>query len=215
MTVEVRDAVEADLPATLEIFNELIETTTIAWTERRQTLGERRAWFAEQQRRGFATLVAVEDGAVVGGASYGDFRDTLRWPGYRYTAELTIHVRGDRRRSGIGRLLMHELFARARRAGLHVLVAGIDSGRTDANRRLIAAGNYAGVPQTRSRSTRDVADIPRVEGAIGRTIGAPRRAGSFGPVTQPAGRGGSQQVRAPPSRNPSAAEGSTTKGKLT
>ena len=134
MTVEVRDAVEADLPATLEIFNELIETTTIAWTERRQTLGERRAWFAEQQRRGFATLVAVEDGAVVGGASYGDFRDTLRWPGYRYTAELTIHVRGDRRRSGIGRLLMHELFARARRAGLHVLVAGIDSANIDSVR---------------------------------------------------------------------------------
>ena len=134
MTVEVRDAEEADLPATLEIFNELIETTTIAWTERRQTLDERRAWFAEQQRRGFATLVAVEDGAVVGGASYGDFRDSVRWPGYRYTAELTIHVRGDRRRSGIGRLLMEELFARCRGAGLRVLVAGIDSENTDSLR---------------------------------------------------------------------------------
>ena len=59
--------------------------------------------------------------------SFGDFRDSMHWPGYRFTAELSIHVRGDRRGGGIGAALMAALVERARGAGIHVLVAGIDA----------------------------------------------------------------------------------------
>jgi L-amino acid N-acyltransferase YncA len=134
MSIEVRDAVPADLPATLHIYNELIESTTGAWTDRPQTLEERRAWFAQQCDRGFPTLVAVDGPEVVGMTSYGDFRDSIHWPGYRFTAELSIHVRGDRRRSGIGGLLMDALISRARRDDIHVLVAGIGSENVDSIR---------------------------------------------------------------------------------
>ena len=134
MTVEVRDSVAADLPATLDIYNELIESATVAWTEQPQTLDERRAWFAQQTRRGFPMLVAVDRRAIVGMTSYSDFRDSIHWPGYRFAAELSIHVRADRRRDGIGRLLMQELIARARRNHIHVLVAGIDSDNIDSIR---------------------------------------------------------------------------------
>lgn len=134
MSVEVRDAVPADLPATLDIYNELIESATAAWTERPQSLEERRVWFAMQGRRGFPSLVAVEGREVVGMTSYGDFRDSIHWPGYRFTAELSIHVRDDRRRRGIGGLLMNELISRARRNDIHVLVAGIDSENIDSIR---------------------------------------------------------------------------------
>ncbi len=134
MNLEVRDMIPADLPATLDIYNELIESSTVAWTERPQTLDERRAWFAEQRRRGFPTLVAVDGPEVVGMTSYGDFRDSVHWPGYRFTAEHSIHVRDDRRRDGIGRFLMHELIARARRNNIHALVAGIDSDNIDSIR---------------------------------------------------------------------------------
>ena len=88
-------------------------STTVAWAERPQTLDERREWFEVQQRRGFVSLVAVDGDEVVGMTSYGDFRDSIHWPGYRFTAELSIHVRGDQRRNGVGRLLMEELIARA------------------------------------------------------------------------------------------------------
>jgi L-amino acid N-acyltransferase YncA len=125
--VVVRDAIEDDLPATLDIYNELIPSTTIAWTDERQTLDERRTWFAEQRRRGFPVLVAVVGNDVIGTAAFGDFRDSAHWPGYRFTAELSIHVRGDRRGSGAGRLLMEELFDRARDKGIHVLVAAVDA----------------------------------------------------------------------------------------
>ena len=95
---------------------------------RRSTNG---AWFADQRRRGFPTLVAIDRGEIVGVAAYGDFRDSRHWPGYRFTAELSIHVRSDRHGRGIGRLLMEELFARARTGGIHVLVAAVDAGNTE------------------------------------------------------------------------------------
>jgi L-amino acid N-acyltransferase len=134
MDVEIRDSVAADLPATLDIYNELITSTTVAWAERPQTLDERRSWFAEQQRRGFASLVAVCGGEVVGMASYGDFRDSTHWPGYRFTVEHSIHVRSDQRRNGVGRRLMDALIARAADDGMHVLVAGIDADNGDSIR---------------------------------------------------------------------------------
>jgi L-amino acid N-acyltransferase YncA len=134
MDIDVRDAVAADLPATLEIYNELIGSTTGAWSERPQTLDERRAWFDEQCRRGFPTLVAVDGDEIVGMTAFGDFRDSIHWPGYRFTAELSIHVRVDRLRDGIGSRMMHELIARAQRLGIHVLVAGIDADNVDSIR---------------------------------------------------------------------------------
>jgi L-amino acid N-acyltransferase YncA len=60
-TVTVRDAGEADLAATLDIYNELIPSTTIAWTEELQTIEARRVWFAEPRRREFPVLVAAID----------------------------------------------------------------------------------------------------------------------------------------------------------
>src|SRR5262245_44015914 len=129
--VVIRDAVEADLPATLDIYNQLIPTTTVAWTEEAQTPAERRAWFVEQRRRGFPVLVAVDGEEVIGTAAFGDFRDSVHWPGYRFTAELSIHVREDRRGSGVGRLLMEGLFERARRLEIHVLVAAVDAANGD------------------------------------------------------------------------------------
>jgi L-amino acid N-acyltransferase YncA len=134
VNIQLRDAVDADIPATLDIYNELILSTTGAWSEHPQTIAERRSWFAEQGRRGFPTLVAVRAGEVVGMTSYGDFRDSAHWPGYRFTAEHSIHVRGDCRCMGIGRLLIDALITRARANDMHVLVGAIDSDNTDSIR---------------------------------------------------------------------------------
>jgi phosphinothricin acetyltransferase len=134
VNVVVRDCEDGDVEASLVIYNELVHTTTVAWKDRPVTLTERRAWLAEQRRRGFPVLVAVDDGLVVGVASYGDFRDTAHWEGYRFTVELSIHVTGDRRGAGIGRALMEALVTRARAAGLHVMVAAVDGDNVDSIR---------------------------------------------------------------------------------
>ncbi len=127
MTVVVRDTTSSDLPEITAIFNALLETTTYEWSERPHTVAERAAWFAEQTAAGRPALVADDAGAVVGCASYGDFRDSVRWPGYRFTVEHSVHVRQDRWGRGIGRMLVEALVDRARLEEKHVMVAGIDA----------------------------------------------------------------------------------------
>ena len=128
--VVIRPAVEDDLPAITEIYNNLLETTTHEWTETLHTVEERREWLATQQAAGCPVLVATVDDAAVGWATYGDFRDAQRWPGYRFTVEHTIHVAESYWGRGVGRALIHALADHARLAGKRVVVAGIDGANT-------------------------------------------------------------------------------------
>lgn len=124
--ITIRDATDDDLEAILALHNRLIPIDATAWTERLETIDERREWFAHKQHSRWPVLVAEVDDHVVGFATYGEFRDNATWEGYRFTAELTIHVAPDHHGTGVGRLLMETLIERARAAGLHTLVAAVD-----------------------------------------------------------------------------------------
>jgi L-amino acid N-acyltransferase len=126
----VRDAVAKDLPAIGEIYNVLIPTTTIAWSENTETLRQRQTWFRHQQQAGNPVLVAEDDATVVGFCSYGSFRGAGKWPGYRFTVEHTIHVSASHWGSGVAHALLRALIDRATAANIHVMVAAIDSANT-------------------------------------------------------------------------------------
>ena len=121
----VRDATDQDLPGILAIYNDVIATSTAIYSLEPTSLEERRAWFEVRRRQGFPVLVAVEGDEVSGFSTFGDWRGT--WPGYRYTVEHSVHVRADRRRSGVGRQLVEALFPEARRLGKHVMLGGVDA----------------------------------------------------------------------------------------
>ena len=121
----VRAANEADLPGILAIYNDVIATSTAVYTSQPSTLEERRAWFAARYAQGFPVLVAVDSREVLGFASFGEWRGA--WPGYRYTVEHSVHVRGDVRGQGIGRGLVEALFPLALTLGNHVMIGGIDA----------------------------------------------------------------------------------------
>lgn len=120
----IRDAVRSDLPLVLAIHNEVIATSTAIYSETPSLLEERVAWWRGRVEAGFPVIVAEDESGLVGYASYGEFRGR---PGYRFTVEHSIYVRADRRGSGAGAVLMKELIDRARRAGRHVMIAGIDA----------------------------------------------------------------------------------------
>jgi phosphinothricin acetyltransferase len=124
--VVIRDATVADAAAIAVIYNALLVTTSVAWTESPESVDDRTAWLVDQGHRGRPVLVAVLDDDVIGFASYGDFRDSTKWPGYRFTVEHTVHVAETHWSAGVGRALLEALVARATEAGAHVMVGAID-----------------------------------------------------------------------------------------
>lgn len=130
----IREARDTDIAAITGIFNEWIPTRTITWREELATLEERSAWLDRQRDAGYPTIVAEEEGEVLGYASYGSFRGEGKWPGYRQTVEHTVHVRSGHWRRGIGRALVEALIERARAAGIHVMIGAIDGDNLDSIR---------------------------------------------------------------------------------
>lgn len=125
MTLIIRDAVPADAAAILPMYNYAVRETTAIFDTTPSDLTGREAWTAKRQGDGFPVLIAEVDGAVVGFASFGDFRV---WEGYRFTVEHSIYVDQMRHREGIGRALLGALIDRARKGGKHTMVAGIEAG---------------------------------------------------------------------------------------
>jgi L-amino acid N-acyltransferase len=128
--VTVRQATSDDVPAITEIYNALLDSTTYEWTETLYVVEERARWLRQKQLAGHPVLVATDGDDVIGVASYGDFRDSTRWPGYRFTIEHSVHVAHGHWGRGIGRALMAGLGAHARRSNKRVMVAGIDASNT-------------------------------------------------------------------------------------
>ena len=122
--MDIRDAIETDMPAILAIHNEVIATSTAIYSETPSTLAERIDWWRSRIASGFPVIVSEDDSGLVGYASFGEFRGR---PGYRFTVEHSIYVRQDRRGSGAGAVLMTDLIDRARAAGKHVMIAGVDA----------------------------------------------------------------------------------------
>ena len=126
----IRDADERDLPQIVELVNAFLTTTTTEWTETPYTLESRRSWLTKHQQAGEPVLVAEIDGVIAGFACYGDFRDSQKWPGYRFVVEHTIHVRESHWRTGVGRALIEALCQRAAAAGKRAMVAAVASENT-------------------------------------------------------------------------------------
>lgn len=122
----IRDALDADLPALRDIFNDAVLNTTAIWMDSVVDLANRQAWFSARAQQGYPILVAVSPaGEVVGYASFGDWRP---FDGFCHTVEHSVYMRADQRGNGLGPLLMAALIERAKACGKHVMVAAIESG---------------------------------------------------------------------------------------
>jgi L-amino acid N-acyltransferase YncA len=124
--VNIREAQEPDAAIINAIYNATVRTTTVAWTEEHERLSTREAWLEEQRHLGNPILVALRDDHVVGFASYDDFGDATKWPGYRFTVEHPIHIHQDHQGEGVGGALLDTLMARAAGAGKHVMIGAVD-----------------------------------------------------------------------------------------
>lgn len=116
----IRPARPEDAPAIAAIWNHIIRDTLITFT----TAEKDPAVLAAQIAAGTPWWVAERDGAVVGHATYGQFRSG---PGYARSMEHSIHLAPAAQGHGLGPALMAALETHARAAGVHVMVAGVSS----------------------------------------------------------------------------------------
>jgi L-amino acid N-acyltransferase len=122
--VELIDAEPSDLPQILAIFNEVVVNSTAIYFHAPVSLANREAWFNARKTAGYPVIVAADGDEVIGFGSVGDWRPS---PGYAWTVEHTVNVRADRRRLGVGRAIVEDLIERARAAGKHVMLGGVDA----------------------------------------------------------------------------------------
>ncbi len=123
--VTVRAAVEADLPAILDIVNDAILHTTAMYEYAPRDLGMQTVWLHDKAADNWPVLVATNaDGVLVGFGNLGSFRPRAA---YGRTAEHSVYVSKHFRGQGYGRILLEALMKEARARDFHSLIGGIDS----------------------------------------------------------------------------------------
>jgi phosphinothricin acetyltransferase len=118
----IRDAnAQRDAAACAAIYAPYVTDTAISLEELAPDEGELGKRI-EHTTRTHPWLVAQDGEAVVGFAYGCEHRSRAA---YRWAADVTVYVAGERRRQGIGRALYEALFGLLARQGLHVACAGI------------------------------------------------------------------------------------------
>jgi phosphinothricin acetyltransferase len=79
--ISIRLAQEVDLPQILQVYNQIIATTTAVYEYDPHTLTMRTAWFRSLRDLDLPVFVAVEDDRVVGFGALAPFR---KWGAYKY-----------------------------------------------------------------------------------------------------------------------------------
>ncbi len=119
----IRNAMLADLPQITDIYNHYVINTPITFDLQPFTPEQRRDWFVEHSgTQRFQTVVAEQDGKVLGYAGTGSFRAKQA---YETTVEMTIYCSPENQSRGIGSLLYAQLFEQLKSQDIHRACAGI------------------------------------------------------------------------------------------
>ena len=118
----IRPAQPGDAPALVALLNHWIEKTAVTFNPHPRTVEDLTATIVAKAAAGHGFFVAVEDGALLGQASYGQFRGGL---GYATCMEHSISLLPDVSGKGLGRALMAAVEDHARAAGAHQMIAGV------------------------------------------------------------------------------------------
>ena len=128
----IRDATAADLPEILAILNQQIEETVASF--RMKPLGEAagRRWFEAHTDPRYPVIVAaprqalasLAENALAGWASLSSWSD---YEAYHRTAEISVWIRPECQRQGLGRRLMEEIIVRAVAVQHRVILSRIEA----------------------------------------------------------------------------------------
>ena len=115
----IRDAIEADLPAIVRIYNATVPTRMVTAELEPTTVEARLSWFREHSPEQYPFWVAESGDRVIG---WLDFKKFLPRCAYRGTAEISVYVDEEFRRRGVGQRLVEHAIARAPSLGITALI---------------------------------------------------------------------------------------------
>jgi len=118
--MNIRDAVEADWPAIIDIYNSTIACRTVTADLEPVTLESRRYWFKNHHPERHPLWVMDYEGEVAGWLGFQPFYSGR--PAYDITAELSIYVSPAYRRKGIGQKFLQTAIASSPNLGIKNLV---------------------------------------------------------------------------------------------
>jgi phosphinothricin acetyltransferase len=122
----VRPVTREDLPAVADIYNHYVLHSTCTFAEAPEDAAYWQDWFTEHTGH-HPAVVAVRDGKVVGWGTLSRWNSRCA---YRHTVEDSVYVAPDAVGQGIGRAILGELVAGARRLGhWHVIAQYADHQR--------------------------------------------------------------------------------------
>jgi len=121
-SITIRPALESDLAAIHEIYDEQVLHGTATFDTVVRTSAEQLQWFQGWPRNLYPIIVAEFEGRVVG---WGRLYPWSPKRAYDRTVENSIYVHRDFRGKAIGRKLLVELIRLGREAGLGVIIARI------------------------------------------------------------------------------------------
>ena len=117
--ITIRDAVETDLPAIVDIYNAAVATRISTAQLEPVTIEGHRKWLSDHSTDEHPCWVAEMDGHIAGWLSLQNF---LPRCAYRGTAELSVYVDQRFRRRGVARALLEEAITRASSLEITALV---------------------------------------------------------------------------------------------
>ena len=117
--MKIRDAVESDLPAIVQIYNAAIPGRMATADLKPVSVESRLAWYREHSPNSLPIWVIESEQKIVGWLSFQLFYGRAA---YQHTAEVSIYVAPDRQRCGIGQKLLQSAIARSRELHLKTLM---------------------------------------------------------------------------------------------
>ena len=118
----IRDSVEADLPAIVEIYNAAIRARISTAQLEPVSIEERLPWFRKHSPESHPLWVAEIAGKIAAWLSFHSFMTRCA---YRSTAEISVYVSEKFRRLGVGRALLEKAIAHSPRLEINALVGCI------------------------------------------------------------------------------------------
>lgn len=120
--MKIRDAVETDLPAIVDIYNAAIPGRMACGYTESVSVESRQPWYQQHPANCRPIWVMEIDDGIAGWLSFQFFYGT---PAYHATAEISIYINPKYQRMGIGQKLIEKAMSESSKFGIRTLIGFI------------------------------------------------------------------------------------------